>query len=138
MKITVARTMCGSVCTIGQMLVDGEHECYTLEDVVRPEGAPKVYGQTAIPYGTYRVVVTFSNRFQRDLPLLVGVPNFEGVRIHSGNTAENTEGCILVGTKYTSSSVTNSRIAFSSLFPKIQAALKRGEEVWLSIVSGDI
>ena len=138
MKLEVVRFQCGAECTIGVLLVDGEHECYTLEDIVRPDGAPKVFGQTAIPYGTYDVVITFSNHFQRDLPLLVGVPNFEGVRIHSGNRAEDTEGCLLVGTGHTGDSVTNSRVAFDALFPKIWDAIERGEKVTITYRSGDV
>ena len=137
MKLTVVRTMCGATCTIGQLLVDGEHECYTLEDVVRPDGE-KVYGETAIPYGTYKVVITFSNRFQCDMPLLVGVPGFEGIRIHSGNTTSDTHGCLLVGTGHSGSSVTNSRVAYNRLFPKIRDAIRRGEEVWITYQFGDI
>lgn len=137
MKIQVIRFQCGADCTIGELLVDREHECWTLEDVVRPDGAPKVYGETAIPYGTYRVVITFSNRFQRDLPLLLNVPGFEGIRIHPGNTAADTHGCLLVGTGRTGASVTNSRMAFDALFPKIRDAIDNGEEVTITYSSGD-
>jgi hypothetical protein len=127
MKLEVIRN-CGAVCTIGELLVDGVHECWTLEDVVRPNGE-KVYGETAIPYGTYKVGITFSNRFQRDLPLLYDVPDFSGIRIHPGNTAADTHGCLLVGQHKTSTSVTESRLAFDALFPKIRDAIERGEEV---------
>ena len=129
--------MCGATCTIGELLVDGEHECWTLEDIVRPAGE-KVYGETAIPYGTYPVTVTFSNRFQRDLPLLVGVPNFTGIRIHPGNTAAQTHGCLLVGTGHTGTTVTDSRTAFNKLFPKIRDAVRRGEEITITYSSGDV
>jgi len=138
MKLTVVRTMCGADCTIGELLVDGEHECYTLEDVVRPDGAPKVYGETAIPYGTYRVDISFSNRFQRDMPLLLGVPDFDGIRIHSGNTTADTHGCLLVGRHHSAGTVTESRLAFDALFPKIRDAISSGEEVWITYQSGDI
>jgi len=137
MKLEVVRSMCGATCTIGELLVNGEHECYTLEDVVRPEGSPKVFGETAIPYGTYQVVVTYSPHFQRDLPLVADVPGFQGIRIHPGNTAADTEGCLLVGTGKTATSVTGSRDAFNTLFPKIGDALRRGEAVTITYRSGD-
>ena len=136
MKLQVIRTMCGADCTIGELLVDGEHECYTLEDVVRPDGE-KIFGKTAIPYGTYSVAITFSHHFQRDLPLLVGVPNFDGVRIHPGNTASDTEGCLLVGKHYTAGAVTESRLAFDTLFTKIRDAISGGEEVTITYSDGD-
>lgn len=79
---------------IGELTIDGVHQCFTLEDKVREK---KIFGKTAIPPGRYEVTVSFSNHFQKKLPLLMNVPNFEGVRIHSGNTAKDTEGCILVG-----------------------------------------
>jgi len=96
MRLELIRTECGKVCTIGELLIDGKHECHTLEDVVRADGV-KVYGETAIPPGVYSVDITYSPRFKRDLPLLIGVQNFIGIRIHPGNTASDTEGCILVG-----------------------------------------
>ena len=138
MKLQVTRFQCGATCTIGELLVDGVHECYTLEDVVRPTGAAKVYGETAIPYGTYPVIVTFSNRFQRTLPLLVGVVGFDGIRIHPGNTAADTHGCLLVGRHHTGNTVTESRLAFNALFPKIRDALARGEKVTITCQSGAV
>lgn len=136
MKLEVIRQPSSGNCTLGELLVNGEHECWTLEDVVRPNGE-KVYGETAIPYGTYRVVVSFSNRFQCDLPLLVDVPNFTGIRIHPGNTAADTHGCLLVGRSKTASSVTESRVAFNALFPKIRDAFRRGEEITITYRTGD-
>lgn len=95
--------------TIGHLIIDGVKFCDTLEDKVRDlidknsdgdfddQGEGKVYGETAIPAGTYNVVVTKSAAFKRELPLLLNVPGFSGIRIHSGNTAEHSKGCILVG-----------------------------------------
>ena len=137
MKLEVVRFQCGAVCTIGELMVNGEHECWTLEDVVRPDGQ-KVYGETAIPYGTYDVIVNFSTRFQRDMPLLIGVPNFTGIRIHSGNTVSETHGCLLIGTGHTGNSVTNSRVAFNKLFPKIRDAFSRGEKITITYKSGSV
>lgn len=135
MKLEVVRWSCGATCTIGELLVNGEHECWTLEDVVRPDGV-KIYGETAIPYGTYVVTITHSNRFQRDLPLVHDVPDFQGIRIHPGNTAADTHGCLLVGRNKTADSVTESRLAFDALFPKIRNAIDNGEEVTITYREG--
>lgn len=132
MLLRVERSWCGAACTIGLLTVNGENECFTLEDVVRPAGE-KVHGKTAIPPGAYNVVITPSNRFKRDLPLLENVPNFEGVRIHPGNKAEDTEGCILVGNSKGPDAVYESRKAFDALFAKIKAALAAGQKVTLEI-----
>ena len=130
MNIQVLRSMCNAGCTIGELSFDDEERfCFTLEDVVRPDGAPKVFGQTAIPYGKYTVVVTHSPHFDRELPLLVDVPGFEGVRIHPGNTASDTEGCLLVGYNHTDGSVTESRLAFEAVFARIEAARAAEEEI---------
>jgi hypothetical protein len=131
MKIEVFRQPSDDVCTLGELVINGTHECYTLEDVVRPDGE-KVFGKTAIPYGTYLVVATFSQHFQRDLPLLVNVPNFSGVRIHPGNTAADTEGCLLVGETKGYDAISQSRFAFDKLFRKIRDALDHGEEVTIT------
>lgn len=126
-------------CTIGELLVDGYDECFTLEDQDREiEGEPveawKVKGETAIPRGVYPVTITFSNRFQRDLPLLENVEGFTGIRIHPGNTSADTEGCILVGRGKTDKTVTESKIAFNALFAKIEQAIEDGDEVTIEIV----
>ena len=96
MKVTVKRTFKGSEYTIGKLYIDGAYFCDTLEDVVRPTGV-KIPGKTAIPAGTYKVKKTMSPRFKTILPEILNVPNFTGVRIHSGNTAKDTEGCLLLG-----------------------------------------
>lgn len=119
MLIEVKRFEFKDTYTVGKMYIDNIYECYTLEDVVRT-GA-KVNGQTAIPTGTYNVIINHSNRFNRDLPLLENVPNFTGVRIHSGNTSANTEGCILVGTTWSGKDfIGNSKVAFNKLFEKLK------------------
>lgn len=95
MKISVIRDIFLKDRTLGEMLVDGKHFCYTLEDVVRPAGSAKVPGQTAIPAGTYAVKITYSTRFKQNMLQLMNVPGFDGIRIHGGNKPEDTEGCIL-------------------------------------------
>lgn len=134
MELRLVRDVCGADCTLGQIFVDGKFECFAVEDVVRPAGE-KVHGQTAIPGGRYQIVVTPSQRFHRDLPLLLKVPNFEGVRIHPGNTAADTEGCILPGLARTASGVTQSRLAFDPLSGKIAATLAAGVEVWIDVTT---
>ena len=96
MELKLNRIFLGSSATIGELYVDGEHIADTLEDRVRPEGE-KVYGKTAISEGTYEVKLTYSPRFKKILPEILNVPNFSGIRIHSLNKAEESEGCIGVG-----------------------------------------
>lgn len=132
MLITIERQASANGWTLGRLAVDGRFECYTCEDVVRAPGV-KVYGKTAIPAGRYRVIVSDSPRFKRRLPLLVGVQGFEGIRIHPGNTAEDTEGCILPGLGHTADRVTQSAIAFAQLMSKIDAAQASSEQVWIEI-----
>lgn len=134
MNLKLVRKTFTEESTIGELSVNGKFECFTLEDKVR---AVKIHGRTAIPEGIYEVVITFSDRFKKPLPLLLKVPNFEGVRIHSGNTAADTEGCILVGKTKSKDFVGGSRDAFKALFPKIEAALKK-EKVFLQVAGGSI
>jgi hypothetical protein len=118
MKLVLKRFEYANTYTIGKLYIDDIYQCYTLEDVVRK--GPKVDGKTAIPAGTYSVIVDHSNRFNRDLPHILDVPGFTGVRIHSGNTSADTEGCILVGTTWTGGDfISNSKLAFDALFKKI-------------------
>jgi len=138
MRLKIERTWCSPNSTIGKLSVDGKFECYSLEDVVREDGrivqAWKIPGCTAIPTGSYSVIVTPSQRFKRDLPLLVDVPGFTGVRIHPGNGPKDTEGCILVGASKDTDFVGHSREAFEKLFTKIQESLGCGEKVTLEVV----
>lgn len=124
--------------TIGMLSVNGVFECYTLEDKVRevvgqPVADWKVAGKTAIPVGTYDVVVNFSDRFQKWMPELLNVPGFAGIRIHSGNDDADTEGCILVGQSKGDNYIFNSRPAFKQLFAKIQDARSKEESITITI-----
>lgn len=124
------------ISTISELFVNDVFECYILEDKVRDI---KINGITAIPYGEYKIIITKSDRFSKMaghdvyLPLLLNVPNFQGVRIHSGNKPEDTEGCLLPGTIKGKDSVANSRTAFIKLNEKINQALKKGEDVIIKI-----
>ena len=126
MKIEIKRLHKTENSTIGELTIDGKFECYTLEDKERDI---KIKGETAISKGTYKVIINQSNRFKRLLPLLLNVNDFEGVRIHSGNSNHDTEGCILVGKTYSIDYIGQSRKAFDSLFLKMQNA----KEITLTI-----
>lgn len=144
MNLTLQRDPSGASCTIGELSVDGKLECFTLEDVVRCDNpatpadeGQKVYGQTAIPAGRYKVIITFSNRFGVDMPILLDVPGFTGIRIHPGNTDADTLGCILVGQAKHIEQISRSRPAYNKLYEKIETALDAGEEVWIEIRNPD-
>ncbi|MDN5752560.1 MAG: DUF5675 family protein [Nitrosospira sp.] len=129
MELRVERTDFSESSTIGRLYVDDQFECYTLEDKVRPV---KIKGKTAIPAGRYEVVINQSQRFGRLLPLFLNVPNFEGVRIHPGNTAADTEGCILVGETKNEGFVGQSKVAFERLFSKLKTASET-EKIFIEI-----
>jgi hypothetical protein len=129
-KLELKRIALKDTYTIGKLYANGEYVCDTLEDCVRET---KIAGKTAIPQGEYTILVTFSNRFQRMMPLLMNVPNFEGVRIHSGNTSEDTEGCILCGKNTKQGQLTSSRVYTSMVYSLINKALSNGEQVTIKI-----
>lgn len=129
MKLVLKRNIFTDDSTIGELFIDGRLECFILEDTDRhltsdmsldEIKATKVFGNTCIPYGEYRIHNTFSNRFQKILPLLEGVKGFEGIRIHPGNTKEDTNGCLLPGTAKANNLVLHSRNAFANLWNKIE------------------
>lgn len=121
---------------IGGFYINGKFAYYTLEDTDRKleEGGIKIPKQTAIPRRKYKVTISFSNRFQRLMPHILDVPQFAGIRIHAGNTPENTEGCPLIGMEYDAPSheIRKSKLAFDDFFPRLEAGLKEGE-VWIEI-----
>lgn len=134
MKLKLNRIFLGSSATIGELYVDGEHIADTLEDRVRPEGE-KVYGKTAIPEGTYEVKLTYSPRFKKILPDILNVPNFSGIRIHSLNKAEESEGCIGVGewNGKDTNWISNSRKTFNKLFALLEEANNNKEKITITI-----
>lgn len=121
--------------TIGQLCVEGRLQCFVLEDRY-PTPYVKVPKETCIPVGRYEVVITHSQRFGCDMPLLLNVPGFSGVRIHPGNTDKDTEGCLLPGLTRGPDVVNESKLAYGPLFRSLQAARARGELVFIEVRIG--
>ena len=132
MKLILTRIARKAEYTIGRLEDEnGKKLCDTLEPIWRnyDGGELKIPKKSAIPEGTYRVVTTYSLRFRKYLPLLVGVPGFEGVRIHAGNTSRDTEGCILVGQNLQVGKVLWSRITLE----KLMKLIENEKEIFLTI-----
>ena len=128
MELTLKRTHFTDTYTLGELFIDNKFFCYTVEDKDRDAnkdgdlddaGETKVYGETAIPYGTYKVILSVSNRFKKLMPEVLDVKGFKGIRIHSGNTALDSHGCIIVGTTRTPNGVGLSRQCFTRLMAKL-------------------
>lgn len=143
LKITVVRKIFNECDTIGDLYVSYpetpntlEFVCNTLEDKVRnkkgtkKEDFKKVYGETAIPYGTYRVIISHSNAFNKKLPEILNVPLYEGIRIHTGNHKDDTFGCLLLGDSpkisQTKSWIYNSKKNYDKFIKILEPALKKG------------
>ena len=141
MKLRVYRSECGDKSTIGDLYLEDKLIGHTCEDTDRMledgDGSGKVQGQTCIPRGTYEIKLTPSIRFKRTMPQLMDVPFFSGVRIHPGNTNEDTEGCLLVGSGVAVfngvKGVTNSQATFKLLFAELELATQRGETISIDI-----
>lgn len=133
MNLRLERIELHPAYTMGRLYINGNAECWVLEDTVREPGV-KVPGATAIPFGSYTVILDHSRRFNRIMPLICDVPGFRGVRIHAGNTVADTEGCLIVGTTRIGATVIHSRSAFNALLAKLEAAKARGESITLDIV----
>lgn len=133
MQLLLQRQPSTPCATFGTLTIDGIFECYTLEPAQES-------GKGPIPQGLYNLAITHSTRFARPMPLLTNVEGFEGIRIHPGNTGDDTHGCILVGEHLGKYEITDSRLAFGILFQKIQNAILTGnkttieirDETWLS------
>lgn len=135
MELLVNREYKKDKYTIGFLYINGTYICDTLEDKVRvlENEEDKVYGETAIPEGRYEVILSYSKRFKKVLPELLGVEFFKGVRIHSGNTDKDTEGCILVGENKEVGKVINSRKTMKKLMSKLKTAWDSGEKIYINI-----
>lgn len=136
MQILINRIAKRQTYTIGKLYIDGKYFCDTLEDTDRAldQSMPindikniKVYGETAIPTGTYPVIIDYSNKFKRRMPHILNVPGFSGIRLHSGNTDKDSYGCILVGKNKVVGKVIDSRNTYNKLFSILNEACKNGE-----------
>ena len=139
MKLKLVRKYRKETYTIGKLYVDGVYFCDTIED--RDRGLDdsmsladimikKRYGETAIPYGTYKVEITYSPKYKRLMPEIKNVKGFSGIRIHSGNTAKDTLGCLIIGKNTQVGMVTESRKTYNKLF----ALLKDAKDISIDIV----
>jgi len=133
MELKLTRRWLTTNSTIGELTVDGQFECFVLEDHY-PTPWVKTYGKTAIPAGRYQVIVNMSNRFKVEMPLVLNVPQYQGIRIHPGNTAADTEGCLLPGRIRKTDKILESKLAYEALFTKIKKAIADGEKVHIEIV----
>ena len=141
-ELTLNRAQSNALATLGHLFVDGVPFCVTLEDVVRTDPNPatpaneaKVFGKTAIPAGRYPVTVRWSVKFQREMVAVNDVPGFTGILIHSGNDADDTLGCILVGKVIDGPNrIHGGSEIMPKLFYKIHEALEKSEPVWLNIL----
>ena len=135
MKLKLNRIALRKTYTIGKLYIDGKYFCDTLEDTVRDtnksgkcdNGEKKVKGNTAIPYGTYEIKWTYSPRFKKYTPQIMNVPQFEGIRIHAGNSSTDTEGCLVLGENKKVGMVLNSRATINKFYPIIKEACSKGK-----------
>lgn len=156
MEILLRRIARRPTYTIGRLYIDGRYFCDTVEDTDRDlnrngrfdNGEAKVYAQTAIPNGRYRVTMNvqspkFSQRTEYNwwrvngrygyLPRLLDVPHFEGILIHAGSSARSSAGCIIVGRNTVVGGVTDSMATCKKLYPILKAAADRNEQIWITV-----
>lgn len=140
MELNIARKPSVGDHTHGDLFVDGEWHCFTLEDTIREvPGKPvkdwKVWGSTAIPAGRYRVSLEFSQRFGPSTLTIHDVEGFDGIRMHGGNKAEDTHGCPLLGMNRGEAGISNCKPAIESLKSRVRAAKESGQELWITIAN---
>ena len=141
MKLELKRIALKPNYTIGKLFINGTYYCDTIEDKVIDlnkngkfdDGLTKVMNQTAIPYGTFKVVVNHSPKFNRELPRLLDVPYFEGILIHNGSDQNSSSGCIIVGENKAVGKVTNSTFYMNNLTARIKDAQSKGETTTITI-----
>lgn len=139
MYLQSARTSFTNKSTESKLFVNGTEMFSVLEDVDRflEAGGVKIYGETAIPRGIYTIILSYSNRFKAILPEILNVSQFTSIRIHWGNKAEDSEGCLLAGKKGSKQGdnwIEQSRDAVIELVLLMQAAEDIGEEITIEIV----
>lgn len=142
-RLRLQRHVSGLTSTIGALFqVNGDTSlsdrwCWTCEDIIRERPAPvsewKIPGQTAIPSGVYRVVFSHSPKFNRELPELLDVPGFSGIRIHPGNSGADTEGCVLPGLETDGTNVFKSRLAYGLIAARLEDWFDQQEQVYLEV-----
>lgn len=144
MELHLNRDIIVEKYSLGTLTVDGKGGFFTCEDtdraldsadVLSHISSTKVMSQTAIPTGRYRVKTTWSPKYQRMMPLVCDVTGFKGIRIHSGNDADDSSGCILIGTVRTPTGVSHSKVACEWLYAEIAKVEANHGEVWLEITS---
>ena len=142
MELRLERKYRSSKYCIDKLYINGKYFSDALEDPDRGLTDSmsleeikkiKVKGNTCIPYGTYNVTITYSPRFKKNLPLINNVKGFDGIRIHSGNTPQDTEGCLLLGFNKVKGQVVDSRVTVSKFITQMQQALNKGEKVTITI-----
>ena len=142
MELLLERKWLKDKYTIGNLYVDGVFFCNILEDKVIDLnkngtfdcGEFKIKGHSAIPYGTYEIDITYSPKFKRELPILLNVPHFEGIRIHRGNTPSDTEGCLIPGENKEVGKVLNSTKYEVELIKKLKTAKLKKEKITIKII----
>ena len=137
MLIKILRHWFTEKSTMGVISVDGVKCGFTLEDVARPTGV-KVPNATAIPPGEYDVTIDYSDKFKKLMPHILYVPNFEGIRIHPGNTSEDTSGCVLVGLEKGEDRISNCKPTYDFIYHSIEQALAKKDKVTILIINAPI
>ena len=124
MKLTIQRYLFTEDYTMGLLFIDGVYFCDTIEDKYRGQELSKikVVDETCIPYGVYSAKLTYSPKYQKIMPQILDVPYFTGVRIHAGNTAKDSSGCIIVGIKSENGKVLSSRKMYNALMKRLETA----------------